>query len=63
MEACSGEAVMMSWELPLMERHAEVICAQGGDVLNIGFGLGLIDEGESPTHNIKPNPPLPSRGL
>eukprot|EP00983_Pelagomonas_calceolata_P053820 1143442-Pelagomonas_calceolata.AAC.5 len=38
---------------PLMERHAEVICShgpdragpdRGGDVLNVGFGLGLVDE-------------------
>jgi len=38
---------------PLMERHAEIICShgpdragpdRGGDVLNIGFGLGLVDE-------------------
>mmetsp|Transcript_1768 Transcript_1768/g.4461 ORF Transcript_1768/g.4461 Transcript_1768/m.4461 type:complete len:344 (+) Transcript_1768:49-1080(+) len=48
-----GEAVMMGWEGPLMERHAEVICShgpdragpdRGGDVLNVGFGLGLVDE-------------------
>ncbi|GAB4818430.1 hypothetical protein N2152v2_005476 [Parachlorella kessleri] len=38
-----GEAVMMGWEAPLMERHAEIICSQGGDVLNVGFGLGIID--------------------
>lgn len=40
-----GEAVMMGWEAPLMEKHAEVIC--GGKtvshVLNVGFGLGIID--------------------
>ncbi|KAI8469903.1 MAG: S-adenosyl-L-methionine-dependent methyltransferase [Monoraphidium minutum] len=39
-----GEAVMMGWELPLMVEHAKEICARGGDVLNIGFGLGLVDE-------------------
>ena len=27
-----------------MEAHAHVICTGGGDVLNIGFGLGIIDE-------------------
>jgi hypothetical protein len=26
-----------------MERHAEVICRGGGDVLNVGFGMGIID--------------------
>ncbi|KAF9927125.1 hypothetical protein FBU30_003475 [Linnemannia zychae] len=36
--------VMMGWELPLMVRHAEVISPQEGlRVLNVGFGLGLID--------------------
>eukprot|EP00873_Tetraselmis_striata_P011408 jgi/Tetstr1/431672/TSEL_021200.t1 len=39
-----GDAVMMEWERPLMEAHAEVICSQGGDVLNVGFGMGLVDE-------------------
>jgi hypothetical protein len=34
---------MMGWEGPLMVKHAEVICAGGGDILNVGFGLGLID--------------------
>ncbi|EFN56565.1 hypothetical protein CHLNCDRAFT_144236 [Chlorella variabilis] len=38
-----GEAVMMDWEAPLMERHAAAICAGGGDVLNVGFGMGIID--------------------
>ncbi|KAL6754912.1 arginine N-methyltransferase 2 [Haematococcus lacustris] len=38
-----GEAVMMGWEGPLMERHAALMQARGGAVLNIGFGLGLID--------------------
>ncbi|KAF8925446.1 hypothetical protein BGZ52_006888 [Haplosporangium bisporale] len=37
--------VMMGWELPLMVRHAEVICpSEGLRVLNVGFGLGLIDK-------------------
>mmetsp|Transcript_20248 Transcript_20248/g.56139 ORF Transcript_20248/g.56139 Transcript_20248/m.56139 type:complete len:342 (-) Transcript_20248:150-1175(-) len=40
----AGDAVMMEWEKPLMEAHAELICSQGGDVLNVGFGMGLIDE-------------------
>ncbi len=35
---------MMGWEAPLMERHAAEICANGGDILNVGFGLGIIDE-------------------
>lgn len=36
--------VMMGWELPLMIRHAEVISPHKGlRVLNVGFGLGLVD--------------------
>ncbi|KAJ3096002.1 hypothetical protein HDU96_000922 [Phlyctochytrium bullatum] len=39
-----ANGVMMGWEAPLMERHAEVITPTPGlDVLNVGFGLGLID--------------------
>eukprot|EP01127_Copromyxa_protea_P005444 TRINITY_DN15373_c0_g1_i1.p1 TRINITY_DN15373_c0_g1~~TRINITY_DN15373_c0_g1_i1.p1 ORF type:complete len:361 (+),score=73.89 TRINITY_DN15373_c0_g1_i1:50-1132(+) len=46
-----GNGVMMGWEDPLMKLHAEQICVpnpesecQGvGDILNVGFGLGLID--------------------
>eukprot|EP00210_Caulerpa_lentillifera_P003699 g3532.t1 len=40
----NGQAVMMEWEKPLMEAHAEALCVKQGDVLNVGFGLGLIDE-------------------
>ncbi|KAI8587871.1 S-adenosyl-L-methionine-dependent methyltransferase [Geranomyces variabilis] len=37
--------VMMGWEEPLMERHAAVIAPTPGlSVLNVGFGLGLIDK-------------------
>ena len=42
----SGDAVMMTWETPLMERHAADICWKGpgeGVVLNIGFGMGIVD--------------------
>lgn len=39
-----GGAVMMAWERPLMEAHARAVCANGGRVLNIGFGMGLVDE-------------------
>ncbi|KDD74705.1 hypothetical protein H632_c1123p0, partial [Helicosporidium sp. ATCC 50920] len=38
-----GEAVMMEWERPLMERHAAMLCAAGGDVMNVGFGMGIVD--------------------
>ncbi|KAI8908717.1 S-adenosyl-L-methionine-dependent methyltransferase [Powellomyces hirtus] len=39
-----ANAVMMGWEAPLMELHAAVISPRPGlSVLNVGFGLGLID--------------------
>jgi len=39
-----NNGVMMGWEKPLMDRHAEIICTRKGlDILNVGFGLGLID--------------------
>lgn len=42
-----GDAVMMQWEAPLMERHARQLCtsAEPGrrSVLNVGFGMGIID--------------------
>ncbi|XP_073032643.1 protein arginine N-methyltransferase 2 [Primulina eburnea] len=38
-----SKAVMMAWEKPLMEAHAKTICSGGGHVLNIGFGMGLVD--------------------
>lgn len=38
------QAVMMEWERPLMQAHAQVVCNDQGDVLNIGFGLGIVDE-------------------
>ncbi|KAG9073510.1 Arginine N-methyltransferase 2, partial [Ceratobasidium sp. UAMH 11750] len=40
--------VMMGWERPIMEATVRALCSPGGDslgptVLNIGFGLGIID--------------------
>jgi spermidine synthase len=36
-------AVMMEWERPIMKKSAEIICRNGGKVLNVGFGMGIID--------------------
>ena len=33
--------VMMSWEDPIMRRSAEFACQNGGDILEIGFGMGI----------------------
>lgn len=40
----AANGVMMDWETPLMERHAELLCGRPGRrVLNIGHGMGIID--------------------
>ena len=33
--------VMMDWEDPLMSASAAYICEGGGDILEIGFGMGI----------------------
>ena len=38
-----GRAVMMDWENEWMYESAKIICANGGNILNIGFGMGIID--------------------
>jgi len=35
--------IMMDWENNIMQESAKVICRNGGDILNIGFGMGIID--------------------
>ena len=40
------DAVMMEWERPLMHAHANILThngTKGKRVLNIGFGLGIVD--------------------
>lgn len=52
----NSKAIMMAWEKPLMEAHAKAICSRGGHILNIGFGMGLVDDAiqqyEPVTHTI-----------
>ncbi|XP_021283642.1 protein arginine N-methyltransferase 2 [Herrania umbratica] len=38
-----SKAVMMAWEKPLMAAHAKAVCSGGGNILNVGFGMGLVD--------------------
>ena len=33
--------VMMSWENDLMKHHAKLVTQNGGDILEIGFGMGI----------------------
>ena len=39
----NGKWIMMEWEREIMEASARAICINGGDILNIGFGMGIID--------------------
>jgi len=39
----NGNSIMMEWERGWMKRIAEIICNKGGDILNIGFGMGIVD--------------------
>jgi hypothetical protein len=36
-----NRVVMHSWETPVMEQMAKWVCASGGDILEIGFGMGI----------------------
>ena len=36
--------VMMSWEAPIMEKSVEYICQSKGDILEIGFGMGICSD-------------------
>ena len=33
--------VMMDWESSIMEASANYVCSNGGDILEIGFGMGI----------------------
>ena len=44
LEVNTGIEVMMSWEAPIMERTAEYICQSKGDILEIGFGMGICSD-------------------
>jgi spermidine synthase len=39
----SGRSVMMDWERPVMKKVSDLLCFNNGDVLNIGFGMGIVD--------------------
>jgi len=43
--------VMMDWEDNLMSASAAYVCSNGGDILEIGFGMG-ISAGYIQSHNI-----------
>ena len=35
--------VMHEWERPLMAADAKQLCKNGGSILNVGYGMGIID--------------------
>lgn len=43
LQTSEQDGVMMDWETPIMKRSAELITREGSAVLNIGFGMGIID--------------------
>ena len=40
----TGNSIMMEWERPIMEFQAKQIAQNGGDILNVGFGMGYMDD-------------------
>ena len=45
------QQVMMDWEDPLMSASAAYVCQNGGDILEIGFGMG-VSAGYIQSHSI-----------
>ena len=56
-----GEEVMMDWETPIMSASAAYITEGGGDILEIGFGMGIasnyIQSHSISSHTILENHP------
>ena len=53
--------VMHRWETKVMEHMADWVCSNGGDILEIGFGMGIasdfIQDNEIKSHTICDNNP------
>lgn len=51
-----GQQVMQDWEAPLMKAMADIVTEQRGDVLEVGFGMGIsasyIQAGQPRSHTI-----------
>ena len=51
-----GREIMMDWETNLMQEHAKIVTENGGNILEIGFGMGIcsnfIQEANINTHTI-----------
>jgi|TARA_B100000035_G_scaffold248031_1_gene216726 tRNA A58 N-methylase Trm61 len=52
----NGLEIMMDWETDLMQEHAKIVTENGGDILEIGFGMGIcsnfIQQANINTHTI-----------
>jgi len=48
--------IMHEWESELMKKHADFICEKGGNILEIGFGMGIsagfIQDNDPKSHTI-----------
>lgn len=55
-EVVSNDDIMEDWQIPLMQRMAEIVAESHGDVLEIGFGKGvsstMIQKQEVRSHTI-----------
>jgi len=40
-DEATGWDVMSDWETPIMQLHADIVCANGGHILEFGFGMGI----------------------
>lgn len=40
----SDQEIMEDWQIPLMQKMAQVICESKGDILEIGFGRGISSD-------------------
>ncbi len=48
----SDKEIMEDWQIPLMQKMADVICDTKGDILEIGFGRGISSD-MIQKHNVK----------
>ena len=55
-DEATGWDVIATWETPIMQKHADIVCANGGHILEFGFGMGisagLIQEKDIESHTI-----------
>ena len=43
-DTSTGIEVMMDWEDDIMKESAQFICHNKGDILEIGFGMGICSD-------------------